>query len=143
MSKADIDTHGFIMPNGRHKGELITRMPISYLKWMVNERHNCAAYAEAELKRRGTVTGDLDISGHALDQASLRLLVCWQKTRDVDEGLHAWLLKRAAIALAEGERKDGGKIIHDTIQFVFEMDGVWPVLKTVMSKHKKGNADAK
>lgn len=139
----EIDTHHWKMPNGRHKGELITRMPISYLKWMVNERHQYADYAAAELKRRGTVTGELDISGHALDQASLRLLGFWQKTKDIDEGLHAWLLKRAAIALAEGERRDKGKIVHDTIQFVFELDGVWPVLKTVMSKHKKGKADAK
>jgi uncharacterized protein (DUF3820 family) len=30
-----INTHGVTMQNGRWAGQLITRVPVSYLKWMV------------------------------------------------------------------------------------------------------------
>lgn len=125
-----MNTHGFVMPNGRHKGDLITRVPINYLKWMVNSGHTCAAQAEAELKRRGTVTPELDVSGHAIDKASLRLLPLWKQTAHEEEGLHAWLVRKAQEAL--GSVPEGEKIDYGGIKFVFERQGRWPVLKTVM-----------
>ena len=127
----DINTHGYTMKNGRHAGLLITRVPISYLKWMVCSKHSEARYAQAELDRRGTVTPDLDVSGHAVDRASLNCLDLWRKTRNQDEGLHAWLIRMSQDALANGKPKRG-KTAHAGMLFAFERDGVWPVLKTVM-----------
>lgn len=133
-----IGTHGYVMANGRHKGELITRVPVSYLKWMVNERHSAAEYAQAELDRRGTTTPELDVSGHALDSASLRLLRLWQARKNADQGLHSWLVALAQDALAKGEKRVD-KIAYGGVLFAFAQDGGWPVLKTVM--RDKGQPD--
>lgn len=129
-----LNTHDFMMPNGKHRGERITRIPLSYLKWMVNERHSLADYAQAELGRRGvSLEGQgLDISGHAIDGASLRVRDTWHKTRGPDEGLHAWLLRLGQEALEKGTESEPGKRTWQGVVFVFETSGVWPVLKTVM-----------
>lgn len=121
------------MPNGRHEGERITRVPVAYLKWMVNVKHSYAAHAEAELKRRGTVTPELEVSGHAIDRASLTCLSRWRETRNDGEGLHAWLCRMAAEALQCGTpHKNPGRYAWKGVSFRFELDLCWPVLKTVM-----------
>ena len=135
MSKP-INTHGMICDFGKHKGVFYTRMPVAYLKWMVNSDHSRKEIAEAELKRRGTVTPDLDVSGHAIDSASLRCRKIWHETKNKDEGLHAWLVRMAGEAIAENNTDDQGRYLYQGIKFAFEMDGVWPVLKTVMRMKK-------
>jgi len=127
----EAQTHDFLMPSGRHKGERITRVPVSYLKWMVNSEHSLAANASAELARRGTTTPDIDISGHAIDSASLRVRKVWHESRGDDEGLHSWLCRMARLAMAEGELR-GDKIAYGGVLWVIEQGGCWPVLKTVM-----------
>lgn len=130
-----LDTHGFVMPNGKHEGERITRVPVSYLKWMVNANHSSAPYAKAELERRGTVTPEVDISGHAIDRASLRFLRIWREGREPDEGLHAWLARMASEALVKGEKR-GDRIAYGGVLWVFDQSGCWPVLTTVLwDKH--------
>lgn len=133
VSAPAIDTHGFLMPSGKHRGERITRVPVSYLKWMIRERHSLADHAQAELDRRGigAERPEIEISGHAIDSASLRVRKTWHEQRDQDEGLHSWLLRQAAAALQDGERR-GDKIAYAGVLFVFEAEGEWPVLKTVM-----------
>ncbi|MEA3537640.1 MAG: hypothetical protein U9R73_00755 [Pseudomonadota bacterium] len=130
MTTPEINTHGYRMAHGRHHGELITRVPVSYLKWMIRERHTEAKYAQAELDRRGTVTPEIEISGHAIDSASLRVRKIWHETRGKDEGLHAWLCRMAVQARAEGVPK-GDKIEFGGVLWVFT-EGEWPLLKTVM-----------
>src|SRR5687767_15008095 len=126
-----IDTHGYRLKfSKRHADELITRVPVNYLQWMVNSHHSEAPYAEAELKRRGTVTPTLNISGHAVDRASLFCRDIWHQTRGEEEGLHAWLVRMSQSALKDGEKR-GEKIAYNGMLWVFEQDGVWPVLKTV------------
>ena len=139
MTDAAPQTHGWTMPNGRHKGMLITRVPVSYLKWMVNARHQYADHAKAELERRGTVTPEIDVSGHAIDRASLLCLDAWRLQSVADEGIHAWLVRMAQAALKEGaippehpERRTWAGL-----SFRFELDGVWPVLKTVLPASKR------
>lgn len=127
-----MNTHGVVCDFGRHRGTLYTRLPVSYLKWMVNTRHSRADLAAAELGRRGTVTPDLDVSGHAVDRASLFCLDIWQNTRQVSEGLHAWLCRRAAEAWAAHAADPQGRLQHGGLKFVFEQEGAWPILKTVM-----------
>ncbi len=129
MSK---NTHGWLMPNGRHKGVVITRVPVSYLKWMVNIRHAYADYAQSELDRRGTVTPEIDISGHAIDRASLLCRKTWHATEREGEGIHAWLVRVAQEALERGYPAESGRYEWIGLSFRFEMDGVWPVLKTVL-----------
>lgn len=125
------DTHGMICDFGKHNGEPYTRLPVSYLKWMVNSGHSRKHIAEAELKRRGTVTPDMDISGHAIDRASLNCLDIYRNTRNQDEGIHAWLSRMADEAIkTEPDKK--GRHIYNNMKFAFEKDGCWPVLKTVM-----------
>lgn len=129
-----INTHEFRMPSGRHKGELITRVPVGYLKWMVNSGHPRGDYAAAELARRGTITPTLDVSsGHAIDRASIFARRVWKQTRTKDEGLYSWLCRVAAEALQKPE-DDQGRHRHLGFNFVFEKDGVWPVLKTIVQK---------
>jgi len=126
-----LNTHDWLMPFGKHKGERITRVPVSYLKFMVREKTNHADMAQAELDRRGTVTPDIEISGHAIDSASLRIRKTWHESRGDDEGLHAWLVRMASEALVSGEQR-GDKIALGGVLWVFERDGEWPLLKTVM-----------
>ena len=127
-----MNTHGWVCDFGRHRGTLYTRLPVSYLKWMVNTQHSRAEIAAAELGRRGTVTPELDVSGHAVDRASIIGLEVWKTTRRDDEGLHAWLCRRAAEALATHDADAQGRLRHGGLKFVFEHEGAWPILKTVM-----------
>jgi uncharacterized protein (DUF3820 family) len=127
------ELHKFVMPNGKHQGERLVHVPVGYLKWMVNVNHTCAAYAEAELARRGTVTPDIDVSGHAIDRASLYCLEVWKSTRNENEGLHAWLVRVAQEALEKGEEREG-KIHYMGMKMVFVREGKWPVLQTVIRR---------
>lgn len=128
-----LNTHNLVIDFGKHNGTLYTRVPVSYLKWMVQSRHSRADIARAELDRRGTVTPELEISGHAIDSASNRLLGVWTGTKNKDEGLHAWLCRTALEAFNSGQLDNGGCIIHMGIKWVFQ-PGEWPVLKTVMPR---------
>lgn len=142
MAEGALNTHGHYMKNGKHQGELITRVPVSYLKWMVQGRHSDAEWAEAELKRRGTHTPKLDVSGHAIDSASLRCRKIWHATRrDGSEGLHAWLCRVAAEAYEAGGRIIGDRVEYEGMLFAFDIDGAYPILKTVM-RQKGGKHEA-
>ena len=137
MATPEINTHNLIVDFGRHSGQPWTRVPISYLKWLANTpSHRAHDIAKAELDRRGTTTPTLDVSGHAIDRASLTLRKTWHETSKEDEGLHAWLCRMAAEARAYGDisSSDDGVVFYKGMKFVFEMDTVWPVLKTVMPK---------
>lgn len=119
---------------GKHRGVRWTRVPVGYLRWMINEGHEKADIAEAELKRRGTTFPDMEVSGHAIDRASQRLLGLWQETSDENEGLNSWLVRRAQAALSahSGDLEGSVKTTHEGIKFVFEIKAKWPILKTVM-----------
>lgn len=127
----EISTHNLVVDFGRHKGELWTRLPVSYVKWLANDGGKHAAIARAELKRRGTVTPDMDISGHAVDRASQFCMGKWYETRHGNEGLHAWLVRMATEARAR-DRKRGDKYYHAGMKFVFAEGELFPVLQTVM-----------
>jgi hypothetical protein len=125
-----------IMPTGRHKGKPITRVPVVYLKWMISVGHTLASAARAEIKRRGTVTPDLEVSGHALDRASLKCQHRWRQDRRDGEGLHAWLIRVSGEALRTC-RPTGDALCYKGLKLVFAFDCEWPVLKTVMLDKRK------
>lgn len=140
MSSPAINTHGLEVTFGKHRGELWTRVPVSYLRWIVNtftQDREARDIAQAELDRRGTVVPDIEISGHAIDTASLRVRKIWHENRGQDEGLHAWLCRMAMEAYEQGERLPSGKIKHAGIKWVFEEGNYYPTLKTVMRAGKK------
>lgn len=140
---AELDTHGYRLKNSkRHRDKLITQVPIPYLKWMVNARHQEAAYARAELDRRGTVTPELEISGHAIDRASLLCRRLWHEDRGEDEGLHAWLVRITGEAMKDGKKLENGKIAYKGMRLAIEFDCEWPILKTVMPGRKREVAEA-
>lgn len=126
-----INTHHLVCDFGQHKGQPWTRVPVSYLLWMVNNKTRDHEIAEAELKRRGTVKPEMDISGHAIDRASQTLIGKWAETRTMNEGLHAWLVRMATEARLHGKAVNN-KFHYKGIRFAFDDDGQWPVLKTVM-----------
>ena len=130
---AEMDTKNMFVDFGTHRGERYTRVPVSYLKWMVNVGHTRASIAKAELERRGTVTPDVEVSGHAIDRASIRCLAIWERTRIGEEGLHAWLVRMSDEALRASVLDSQNRFLYCGMKFAFaDEDLVWPVLKTVM-----------
>lgn len=134
-----IDTHNLIVDFGKHKGERWTRLPVSYLRWLANQPLDPAMgdknkkIAQAELERRGTtVPTELEISGHAIDSASLRVRKIWHETRNQDEGLHSWLYRLGSLALKEANGEEA--IVYLGIKWVFVYGDFYPTLKTVMPK---------
>ena len=136
MTDEPIDTHGMLIDFGKHRGERYTRAPISYLRWMVNKDHSRADVAKAELARRGVPLHDraVEISSHAIDSASNRLLSTWRKLRTgpANEGLHAWLYRFCEDALNHHKPDEQGRITYKGVRLVFEPGALYPVLKTCM-----------
>lgn len=148
MTKPAIDTHNLTVTFGKHRGERWTRIPVSYLRWLVNNTNTFNTVqpdpspreiAQAELDRRGISAADrlVEISAHAIDSASLRCLRAWKTTRtDQTEGLHAWLNRKCEEALNTAEPDKQGRIHYDGFRFVFESGSLYPVLKTIMRDKK-------
>lgn len=135
-----IDTHNMVVDFGRHFGERYTRVLISYLRWMVNEPHPKAEIAMAELDRRGVplVQDPVEISGHAVDSASMRVWKIWRKTRKSPKiGLHAWLIDTVVDALATGEPSEDGRISYNGMILVLTRGELWWTLKTIMKDLSK------
>jgi hypothetical protein len=128
-----MDTHNLIVDFGKHKGIPWTRVPVDYLFWLVNQdgENPRKELAKAELERRGTKPPSMDISGHAVDRASMQLWKDYFRERQAGEGLYRWLQRKAEHALEHGERR-GGKIIDGNIKFVFDEGVKYPTLLTVM-----------
>ena len=135
---------------GQYAERPITRVPVSYLRYMVNEFDQANPWQTAavmELRRRGTVLPAIEISGHAIDRASMYppIMKLWKSTANKNEGLHAWLCRHAILAgslgLTEtvGPTIDGGR---DVVCYAFDIKWVihvgnnFPVLMTLMPKKK-------
>lgn len=126
-----MDEPVYILGLGKYRGERITRIPVSYLNWMVNVGHTEVAQAKAELARRGTKhSAQVEISAHAVDRASQRLLGFWLETRTGEEGLHSWLARMADAALTFPGDAHGNHSYGPAV-FTFSRDYVIPVLLTV------------
>lgn len=138
MSKPD--THNITIEFGKHKGERWTRLPISYLKWMLNEMPKTSeawALADSELERRGdTMPSEVEISNHAIDKASLRVRKAWHDDRGVEEGLYSWLTRVCTEALElknNGGAEQNERVNYKGCKLVFTYGNFFPTLKTVMN----------
>jgi hypothetical protein len=131
-----IDTHGMLVEFGKHRGQRWTRVPVSYLRWIANlaPPHKSREIAVAELERRNIplVNCEIEITGHAIDSASLRLRKTWHAMKNENEGLHSWLQRMCTDALGEYEPDSEGRIHWHGIQLVFEEGAIVPILKTCM-----------
>lgn len=117
---------------GVHRGTPITRVPVSYLWWMVNKQTQQWEDAEAELERRGSIRPECEVSGHAVDRASQKLLGVWAATRMDDEGIYSWLCRNFLDAIESGTQVEPGKYHYNGICYVRgEEETVFPTLKTV------------
>lgn len=140
MSAPAIDTHDMLVDFGKYRGERYTRLPISYLRWMVNAAHGKADIAKAELDRRGVPVMDdfVEISGHAIDTASLRAWFEYMSEREENEGLHAWLKRITKRALQEGRPNGEGRLqTGGRVVLVVEEGATWLTVKTVLLNKSK------
>ena len=138
-----INTHNLIIDFGKHKGERWTRLPIGYLKWLINDRTQYANIAKSELERRGTVLKhELEISNHAIDRASLSCRKIWHETSNKGEGIHTWLYRIASEAIKSVNKsamKSNYRLKvknYNNMSFVFKFGAVCPALLTVMPYKK-------
>ncbi len=127
-----MNTHGVFITYGKHKGELFTRLPVSYLRWMINEKAPLHEYAKAEFDRRGDTMPMVELSGHAIDNASLRVRKIWHNDRGQDEGLYSWLQRVTLEALKDGVKLESGKIKYKGMKLVIAEGEEFPSLKTIM-----------
>lgn len=131
-----MNTHGVMLPFGKHKGEALTRVPASYIRWMANQTEMQGEWkelAKAEQKRRGNTIPLIELSGHAIDRASLHVRKIWHETAlSPDEGLYSWLQRVTLEAIEKGEKLDNGKIRYLGMKFVIMQGEEFPVLKTIM-----------
>lgn len=140
-----MNTHGLIVDFGKFKGQRWTRLPISYLKWLINIGSQYASIAQYEMTRRVITTLDqMDISGHAVDRASMFCSKQWRETREKSEGLHSWIYRKACAALKDGKitgTESEGRI-YEGMKFIFKFGSVSPTLVTIMNLEEK-NQNAK
>lgn len=128
-----MNTHGVTLTFGKHKGELLTRIPVSYLKFMINTKTPQHDLAKAEFERRGDTMPKVELSGHAIDNASIRVRDIWHQTKQSnDEGLYSWLQRVTLGAIEHGELLESGKIKYMDMKFVIQQGEEFPVLKTIM-----------
>lgn len=127
-----MNTHGMTIDFGKHQGELFTRVPVGYLRWMVNEKTKQADVAKAELERRGDTMPKVELSGHAIDNASLRVRKIWHETREKDEGLYSWLQRMTLEAVEHGELLESGKTKYNGMKLVIAEGEEFPTLLTIM-----------
>ncbi len=126
-----INPHGKIIDFGKHKGTLFTRLPVSYLRWMINKKTPQVDIAKAEFERRGDTMPKVELSGHAIDNASLRVWKIWHETRGKDEGLYSWLQRMTLEAIAQGAPV-GDRIHYKGMKFCIADGEEFPTLKTIM-----------
>jgi len=129
-----MNTHGEIIEFGKHKDELFTRVPVSYLTWMVNQETRQHELARAELERRHHKLPEVELSAHAIDNASLRCRNIWHETSKKDEGLYTWLERMTLEALANGQDAVDEAYMHNGMKLVIVQGAEFPALKTIMAK---------
>lgn len=89
--------------------------------------------AQAEFERRGDTMPKIELSGHAIDNASIRVRKIWHETKlSNDEGIYSWLQRVTLEAIENGARLESGKIKYLGMKFVIEQGEEFPTLKTIM-----------
>jgi hypothetical protein len=98
---------------------------------MINENTPQADIAKAEFERRGDTMPKIELTGHAIDRASLKVLTIWYKTRNKNEGFYSWLQRMTLEAIAQGAQI-GDRIHYKGMKFCVVKGNEFPTLKTIM-----------
>lgn len=136
MKTEKLNTQDVVIDFGKYRGVRIQHLPRGYLVFMVQNETQQWQYAEAEMDRRGTVIPQIELSAHSIDTASLRIRKTFHEHRGKNQGLHSWLAEAAWAAYQE---KPKGVDVHEYlgVRWVFGIDGVFPMLKTVTPAKKR------
>jgi len=137
-----LNTHLVELDFGKHKGQLLTRVPISYLKWFIANKEDSRGDTEkwnrwkelfkAELSRRGVEEHDgVEVTVHAADRFFERVEKLGKKcyTRFVREAKRA--LNRGIVS---SEEKGVLIMEYEGFKWVFATDTEPPTLKTIKWK---------
>lgn len=144
-----MNTHNAVMKFGKHSGQLLTRVPISYLNWGVavgaegpvelkdGTTVKFFEAARAEIERRGERIQNVEVSGHAIDRISQRHRKKWHETKKEGEGLYTWAQRMTLEALdsvkeyGEDDLDDGKLTVeYKGMKLVIIMNQVIPTLLT-------------
>ena len=151
VDTTDVNTHDLIIGFGKHAGERWTRVPVDYLKWLIDQKPNPRfedqaenrKIALAELRRRGIAASDLErleLSEHAIDRAAETCFSVFRADRKYDrnknpeEGLCAWLRRVATEAMENGKLDPVDDTVYrwKRMRFVIKRGEAHPTLVTVM-----------
>jgi hypothetical protein len=131
--KLGIDICNLRVDFGKYKGERWTRVPVSYLRWVINEgtfQDFVREICEKELARRGCDQHleAIELASHAIDRASIKLYDEW---RTYPKGLHSWLVRESARALREGIVLSEDKYLYNNKIFILKKGVLYHTLVTV------------
>lgn len=129
------ELHNAKIETGKYRGELWTRLPLAYVKFLANSSQGSQqAIALAELERRGIDPGKdgygIDVTMHSVDRASQKLLHFWNDRRIGDEGLATWMARTALEAIEKG-RYHNGRYEFEGIRYVIKKGYLEPVLASI------------
>lgn len=118
---------------GKHQGERWTRIPISYLRWLIDVGSQWSGDAKKELDRRGTVLEhEIVLTGHAIDRFYLRYNKAGFVRDDIKEmgGIYSSLYKIATEALRQANGAE--EVKYKKLKFIFRYGELDTTLVTVM-----------
>jgi len=124
-----IDTHDLRIGFGKHKGEFWIHLPSHYLRWIASTPVNKPdiiqiALVELDRREQGRSDREVEISSHAIDQASFRCLKHWRADRQEDEGLYSWLRRITLEAVEHGtleEDESDGRLLWKNMCLLITM----------------------
>lgn len=128
-----------IFVGGIYTGLEIEAAPVRYMFHLFRESSDQSVrlLARKELITRGALIGGVDLTAHAIDQASVRLLKRYEDTHKKNEGLYSWLSRISTAALERGTRFQDDTIGYKGMVFVFCFKNSIPLLKTIIAMRTK------
>lgn len=119
---------------GRYSGTPWTRLPISYLRKLANSGYGSGqAQARLELERRGLSVEDedIEITLHAVDRASLKLIGRWKKEARGELGFASWIKKGAQEAIRQGQFVGNNRYVYNGVVYVVVSGHIVPSVVSV------------
>ena len=117
-----MDTHNKLVGFGKYKAWRWTNVPISFLKKVANGDGDCNKIADAELERRGFKDhGDIELTMHALNKASITFFNEWREMSENREGIVDWVLRVFREALMNGKVISEGEVKKDGITYRYDV----------------------
>ena len=126
-----LDTQALSCSHPRVNGQGYTAIRITILKRIAKSDHLSAAFAKAELLRRGHLEIPIEVSIHAIDKASSRYWKVWLQKRRAQQGLASWLKEQAMKAYQESVAIDDNIFVREYMGMTFCFQAKKKTLKLV------------